>query len=315
MKYSRKTPLPVLLFFLFFVSFTAADDVYAGNAAADSNRIKIYSFNIQIFGRTKMAKSEVVAILTDIVSQADITAIQEVRYAPAAGDSPVEQFMARLSNSPDSPPGKYGYVLGPREGRSSSKEQYWIIYDRTRLTVLAEDTYFDPGDKFERNPLAVYFQTNDRLGTPTERHSREGSPLDFILINNHLKPGDAAAEIAALGEVVRYYQDLWDERDVFVVGDFNADGQYYDESLLVTLFPEDAYRIIITNEYDTTVADSDNTYDRFVITSEAGEDFTGNFGVIRFDELYDFDRMNIRPKEISDHYPIWAEFYTGRDTD
>jgi endonuclease/exonuclease/phosphatase family metal-dependent hydrolase len=115
--------------------------------------------------------------------------------------------------------------------------------------------------------------------------------------------------------VVAYYQDLWDERDVFVVGDFNADGQYYDESLLHTVFPEDAYRGIITNEYDTTVAASDNTYDRFIITGTAVEDFTGNFGVMRFDELYDFEQSGIMPNAVSDHYPVWAEFYTCRDTD
>ncbi|MDR1411347.1 MAG: endonuclease, partial [Spirochaetaceae bacterium] len=60
---------------------------------------------------------------------------------------------------------------------------------------------------------------------------------------------------------------------------------------------------------------SDNTYDRFIITSEAAEDFTGNFGVIRFDEIYDFERMGIVPRAVSDHYPVWAEFYTDRDTD
>jgi hypothetical protein len=45
------------------------------------------------------------------------------------------------------------------------------------------------------------------------------------------------------------------------------------------------------------------------------EDFTGNSGVIRFDELYDFDEAGIAPNSVSDHYPVWAEFYTGRDTD
>ncbi|MDR2785791.1 MAG: endonuclease [Treponema sp.] len=298
----RKVFLILPVFFLHLLFF-AIPALYAGTADADSVRVKIFSFNIQIFGRAKMARSGVPAILADIVLQSDITAIQELRSADI---SPVEQFMALLrekggEDADPSLPGKYAYVLGPREGRSSSKEQYWIIYDRTKFTVLAEDTYFDPEDKFERNPLAVYFQSENLL--------------DFILINNHLKPGDAEAEIEALPEVVAYYQNLWGERDVLVVGDFNADGQYYDESFLHTVFSEDSYRIIITNEYDTTVAASDNTYDRFIITGEAVEDFTGNFGVMRFDELYDFDQPGITPNAVSDHYPVWAEFYTCRDTD
>jgi endonuclease/exonuclease/phosphatase family metal-dependent hydrolase len=296
---SGKTRRLTIFFLFFFFAASAA----AFPDTAESGRVKIFSFNIQIFGRAKMAKGGVPAVLADIVSRGDITAIQELRSADI---SPVEQFMGMLREGGGdagalSLPGKYGYVLGPREGRSVSKEQYWIIYDSTKFTVLAMDTYFDPEDKFERNPLAVYFQSSGLL--------------DFILINNHIKPGDAEAEIEALPEVVAYYRNLWGEKDVFVTGDFNADGYYYDESLLPAVFPGEAYRIIITNEYDTTVAAGDNTYDRFIITAEAAEDFTGNFGVMRFDEIYDLDQMGITPGGVSDHYPVWAEFYTDRDTD
>jgi endonuclease/exonuclease/phosphatase family metal-dependent hydrolase len=253
--------------------------------------IKIYSFNIQIFGVSKMSKPEVAGILADIVSRADITAIQEVR---SVGIDPVEQFMALL-------PERYDYVIGPREGRSTSKEQYWIIYDAAKFSVLGAEPWPDQEDIYERNPYAVFFQTT--------------GGFDFILIDNHIQPGNAAREIAALPEVIAYYQNLWQESDVLVVGDLNADGAYYDESLLTGIFPVDEYTIIITNDDDTTLAASDNTYDRFIVTSSAVEDYTGNYGVIRFDELYDFTQYNIAPSAVSDHYPVWAEFYTGRDTD
>jgi endonuclease/exonuclease/phosphatase family metal-dependent hydrolase len=257
----------------------------------EPEKIRIYSFNIQIFGVSKMLKPEVAEILADIISGADIVAIQEVR---SASPVPVEQFMALL-------PENYAYVLGPREGRSSSKEQYWIIYDTTRLTVLEVSVWPDEEDLYERNPLGVYFQTYDKF--------------DFILINNHLRPSDAAQEIGALPDVIAWYQDLWHETDVLVVGDFNADGMYYDEALLDSIFPEPEYKIIITNEYDTTVAESDNTYDRFIITASSVEDYAGSHGVLRFDEAYDFSQYTIEPKEVSDHYPIWAEFYVGMDRD
>ncbi|MDR0583323.1 MAG: endonuclease [Treponema sp.] len=253
--------------------------------------VKIISFNIQIFGVSKMAKPEVVSILTDIISQADIVAIQELR---SAGIEPVEQLMALL-------PEKYSYVIGPREGRSSSKEQYWTIYDTCLFTVLGQETWADENDIFERNPLGVYFKSSDNF--------------DFILINNHIRPGSAEAEINALPELVDYYRDLWNEPDVLIVGDFNADGQYYDERLLENVFDESGYKIIITNEYDTTISANDYTYDRFIITSSAVEDYTGNFGIIRYDELYDFSQYGIEPKEVSDHYPVWAEFFLSRDTD
>jgi endonuclease/exonuclease/phosphatase family metal-dependent hydrolase len=260
-------------------------------AEPPGSRFRICSFNIQIFGAAKMAKPEAAEILADIVSKADITAIQEVR---SVNSGPVEQFMAML-------PERYAYILGPREGRSSSKEQYWIIYDSEKFAVLAEETWEDPDDIFERNPLAVYFQSAGKF--------------DFILINNHIQPSAASSEIAALPQAAAYYSALWNDPDVLIMGDFNADGLYYDESMLAEIFPRKAYRIIIDNEVDTTLAPSDNTYDRIIITSAAAEDYAGNFGVIRFDEEYDFESLGIGPKELSDHYPVWAEFFMHRDSD
>jgi endonuclease/exonuclease/phosphatase family metal-dependent hydrolase len=253
--------------------------------------IKLFSFNMQIFGASKAAKTEVMMILADIVSRSDVTAVQEVR---SAGIEPVTRFMRML-------PPSYAFLLGPREGRSVSKEQYWIIYDSSKLRLLDERTWPDPEDIFERNPLGAYFQTR--------------GAFDFILINNHIQPSNAARELAALPELVRYYQELWGETDVALVGDLNADGSYYDENDLAALFPEDAYHIIIANEYDTTLASGDNTYDRIIITASALEDYAGACGVLRFDETYDFSELSIQPRHVSDHYPVWAEFYTAADTD
>jgi endonuclease/exonuclease/phosphatase family metal-dependent hydrolase len=260
-------------------------------SSGSQDTILIYSFNIQIFGASKMNKPEVVDILVDIVSKADVVAIQEVR---ASSDAPVLDFMARL-------PDKYNYVIGPREGRSSSKEQYWVIYDTTKLQVMGSDTWSDPDDIFERNPLGVYFQTSDNF--------------DFIIIDNHLQPSGAAREIAALPRVVSYFHDLWGDPDVLIVGDFNADGSYYNEKLLTSIFPDGEYMVLLGNDVDTTVAVSDNTYDRFIITNSAREDYAGNCGVLRFDELYDFSSLSIEPRHVSDHFPIWAEFKIYADTD
>jgi len=287
----KKTVLLLTILTLVFSTANSQDGAANKRHGASSPEIlRIMSFNIQIFGVSKMARPEVVGILVDIVSGADIIAVQEVRSLVI---DPVEQFMALL-------PDTYKYVIGPRQGRSSSKEQYWMIYDSEKIAVLDEDSWPDEDDIFERSPYAVYFKTK--------------GAFDFILLNNHIQPGAAEKEIRALPNVVTYYVDLWKDPDVLVVGDFNADGQYFDSSLLNSIFPEIEFKIIFTDE-DTTLAQSHNTYDRFIITSSAVEDFTGNFGVIRFDEAYNFDNYSISPRNISDHYPIWADFWVNRDTD
>jgi len=102
--------------------------------------IKIMSFNIQTFGVTKMSRPEVVKILVDLVSQADIIAVQEVRSVRI---DPVERFMALL-------PDKYDYIIGPREGRSNSKEQYWVIY-------YTEKFIYPPCAKNPKSRSSAYF--------------------------------------------------------------------------------------------------------------------------------------------------------------
>jgi endonuclease/exonuclease/phosphatase family metal-dependent hydrolase len=238
-----------------------------------------------------MSKPGVAGVLADIVSRFDLVAVQEVR---SARPEPVERFMALL-------PERYGHVLGPREGRSSSKEQFWIIYDTEKLTVLGAETWPDPEDRFERNPLGVYFQTKGKF--------------DFILVDVHVRPDDAAEEISALPELAAGFRELWQEEDLLLAGDFNADGLYYDETALSTVFSGDEYLIITGNDLDTTVAAGDNSYDRIIISSSAVEDYAFHLGVLRFEEHYDFDTLPVQPRELSDHYPVWAEFFIDRDTD
>jgi endonuclease/exonuclease/phosphatase family metal-dependent hydrolase len=270
-----------LLFVLFVVCISKLP-------AQDTNTIRIMSYNMQIFGVSKMNKPDVVATLLDIVDDADVIAIQEVRSASPA---PVEEFMARL-------PLHYDYVLGPREGRSSSKEQFWLIYDTRKIALLGTENYADPDDAFERSPFAVHLRC---IGG----ENAEGTmPFDFIIVNNHLKPGDVHAEIALLPAIGGSLTETWQEADVIYLGDFNSDGNYYDEAHLGNIFPQAAYTSIIGNEADTTTASSSNTYDRIIMSNSAKEDWTGNWGV----EI-------IAQPGVSDHYPVWAEFYTDRDRD
>jgi len=257
-----------------------------------TDELSILSFNIQIFGLSKMANAEVVNILVDIITQYDLIAIQEVR--DASGQS-VINFMNLL-------PSKYKHVLGPREGRSSSKEQYWFIYDSAKLRVINYATYPDLLDTFERRPKAVYFEHINSI-------------FDFVVINKHVSPRDALREITYIPKLVKYFSSLFNDPDIIIVGDLNADGSYFNEKLLSVIFPENEYLIVIDNSLNTTVAASQNTYDRIIITQSAFEDFTGKYGVYVFENFYDFSTLNIKPNQISDHYPVWAKFYINKDTD
>ena len=94
---------------------------------------------------------------------------------------------------------------------------------------------------------------------------------------------------------------------------YNSDGSYFSEAE-TNGFRTEPYTWIIDDSLDTTVAASSNTYDRIVFDSQfTAEDFTGKSGVFRFDSA--FGLTPDKAKAVSDHYPVWAEFYTMRDRD
>lgn len=240
--------------------------------------ISIATFNIQIFGQSKSSKSDIMTILAEMVSIYDVIAIQEIRNKSGIV---MPRFMEYLP--------EYSYVIGPRLGRSSSKEQYAFVYNPKTIEFIDEYTFLDEEDVFEREPMSAYFKV------------RNGN-FDFVLTNIHIKPSDATNEIYELSLITEEIQSYFDEQDVIFLGDFNADGTYYNENNLKDLFTD--YIIIIDNNIDTTVAKSDNTYDRIIAYNTIKEDYTGRFNVVKFED-----------KAISDHYLISSDFYSFRDTD
>jgi len=84
--------------------------------------------------------------------------------------------------------------------------------------------------------------------------------FDFKLVNNHIKPSDVQIELTQLSIVINDIYDNSSEKDIIVLGDMNADGSYFNEENLTTALP--LWIQLIGNDEDTTVAASDNIYDR-----------------------------------------------------
>ncbi len=107
-------------------------------------------------------------------------------------------------------------------------------------------------------------------------------------------------------------QQFQGEGDFIILGDLNADCRYFDEDGPTPLRAA-GYVWIIQNAADTTTKTTDCTYDRIIITEDARGDYTGGSGVFKFDAVYGltYDETTA----VSDHYPVYAEFWTNRDTD
>ncbi|MHC1575290.1 MAG: exonuclease/endonuclease/phosphatase family protein [Candidatus Methanogasteraceae archaeon] len=263
----------------------------------DSETLRLGAFNIQIFGKSKAAKPEVMEVLGKIIRTYDIVAIQEIRDKSQTALPALVDVVNANSSAP------YDYVVSERLGRASSKEQYAYIYNNqtVRLTGTPH-TYPEPGDTdpFHREPYVTSFRVLD-------------GNFDATLITIHADPNEATEEINALDDVVVHAQSTYPaERDFIVMGDLNADCTYFDEDSNSTMHGSEYYWCI-NNSVDTTTKPTNCTYDRIIITNPAVPDFTWAAGVFRFDLEY---ALNVsETTAVSDHYPAYAEFWCDHDAD
>ena len=256
------------------------------NNIGDSDLLKIGSFNIQVFGQSKSAKTDVMNVLADIIRTYDIVAVQEIRDSSGTA---LDNLLRQVNSDGSS----YAYLVSERLGRTSSKEQYAYVYNtRTVSPIGSAFTYPQTSDIFHRTPYIASFKSNDGIFNAT-----------FAVI--HTDPDDAANEIKALYEVAEYAKGILPaDEPVIIMGDYNADGRYFDETSYVPLKSGD-YLWIIGNEVDTTVASGDNTYDR-IVSTRPNIFYTGDAGAFRFDETYNLSHEFAA--EVSDHYPVYAYF-------
>lgn len=232
-------------------------------------------------------------MLFRIIKRYDVVTIQEVR----SKEQNVIPTLLSYVNDADT---EYDYIMSERLGRTGSKEQYAFVYDTKTVDLIPDSSYVtdDPDDVFEREPFVAFFRSGN---------------FDFKVVNNHIKPDDVPAELSQLAAVINDIYDSSSEKDVLVLGDMNADGSYFNEENLVVIFP--LWIQLVGNGEDTTVAVSDNTYDRMMTRdTTANVEYTDASGVFRWDNEYGITDASF-VKKVSDHYPVYAEFRTDLPDD
>lgn len=254
--------------------------------AREADKIRIASYNIQVFGITKEAKVGVMQVLAEIVRQFDVIAIQEIR---CSDQQLLTRFMALINQHGHA----YDYVIGPRLGRTVSKEQYAFIYDTTRLTVdqRSIQTVDDPDDLLHREPLITRFVFNQLPA---------GQGFSFTLINMHTDPDEAGEEVDVLDDVfLSARADGRYEEDVILLGDLNVDHTRLGQLGGVP-------GIICTVHGEATNTARSRSYDNIVFDPAATSEYTGRAGVLDVQRV--FGLTDQQAKEVSDHLPVWAEF-------
>ena len=253
--------------------------------------IRIASFNIRTFGRTKIKKADVMAKLALIVKRFDIVAIQEIKDVSG---STAPKFL-EVINADGS---KYDFIISERTGRQAndktSQEQYAYFFNTKTIVTNGYDTLFDDSqnDLFQREPYIAAFKV-------------VGGSFTFVLINIHTKPTIAVQEIESLYEAYKWSVEKYQNEDDFIMlGDFNASCSYASDSEISNLsISTEKFKWIIPNNADTNQSDnSECAYDRIVISDGAKTDYADEWGVLK-----------VGDKRVSDHHVIWASFHSSKD--
>lgn len=254
--------------------------------------ITIASFNIQVFGQSKLAKPRPMEILAQIVRKFDLVAIQEIR-------SSAQDVLPRFIEIINSSGRTYDYIIGPRIGNSSSKEQYAYVFDKQTIEIDRRYVYTvqDPDNLLHREPLVAWFRTR---GPPADE------AFTFTLVNVHTDPDIVEIELSVMDDIFRVVRDDGrNEDDVIILGDFNADDRHFGELAQV---PGITWALsgVKTNTRKT------EQYDNLVFHGRATSEFIGRAGVVDF--MREFDLTLDESIEVSDHLPVWGEFsiFEGR---
>lgn len=250
--------------------------------------IRIASFNIQVFGQSKLDKPEVMQVLTQVVKSFDVVAVQELR-------SKEQDVIPRWLEMINADGSHWASLVGPRLGRTTSKEQYVFLYNTAKIEFVEKSdfTINDPHDLLHREPYVASFRT--RVGPDVQ-------PFSFTLINIHTDPDEVPEELDALGEVYEVVRDANpNEDDVILLGDLNTG---YTKFGALGQVPG----IYATVQGTPTNTRKDKSYDNIVFDQRRTTEFTGQAGVL--DLMAAFKMTEEQALEVSDHLPVWATFST-----
>lgn len=253
--------------------------------ASIRDEISVATWNIQVFGQSKLRKRGPMQVIIDMVRRFDVIAIQELR---SKDQTVIDRFLSMVNQEGYA----YDVVVGPRLGRSSSKEQYLYLYDTNRIELIDGSVYTinDRRDLLHREPLVASFRV-------TGAHS--GNAWTFTLVNIHTDPDEVKAEVNVLDDVIRFVRRNDSEDDVILLGDLNAAPRQLGDL-------RDVPNLMWTVRDKPTNTRGNKLYDNILFSGTTTSEFTGHSGVIDLQSEYALSMEEALT--VSDHLPVWATF-------
>jgi endonuclease/exonuclease/phosphatase family metal-dependent hydrolase len=277
---SLKNHIPLALFIFFFVSCSYLF----------GDTISIATFNIRIFSNNSRDDEELLQIC-NILKEFDFIAIQEARDTEV-----LDRTVMMLKNQFNL---NYRYLASKKVGTERVKEIYVYLYRTDKVEAVKNyGVYPDTEDDFIRESFIAMFKSGE---------------FDFYVINIHSIYGDSVSErrdkARKLSGVYALVQSQDSENDVLLMGDFNLPPNDTGFQSLKAI----SNMVYVNGEVPTSI--KDKLYDNILFQAHFTREFTGTYGIIKFDEVLFENNDKKASLMISDHRPLWAVFDTRVDDD
>jgi hypothetical protein len=249
--------------------------------------VRLASFNVQPLGEQKLVKPLLAKVLAATLRRFDLVAVQGIQAT-------AEDILAGLVQTMNEDGARYDYLLGPHVGSMPNTQQYAYIFNTATIAADRDSLYtvHDPDDLMRYEPLVAAFRA---LGGP------EKQAFTFTLINVRVDPSRASEELPALGNVFRAVRnDGRGEDDILVMGDLTA-----DDRRLMTATSIPYINCCIISRPTTTHRSHQS--DNILFDRRSSNEFANHAGV--FDLQHELGLNLAEALEISDHLPVWADFY------
>jgi len=258
------------------------------------NLIRLATFNFGPLDHHKLGKRHVTNHLVQMIRRFDLVAVQNVQ-------APNQGVLVGLVEQVNSGGRQYDFAVAEDMGRGPVELYSAFLFDRVSVQIDRSTVYQvqDPTGLLRRRPLVASFQVAGP--DPAEAFT-------FTLINVHNDANRAVSELDVLDDVFRAVRDDGrGEDDIILLGDLGADERNLGQ---LGEIPHIAWCVSGT----PSTLRASRLVDNVLFDRRATTEFTGRAGVM--DLMREFDLPMREMLEISDHFPVWAEFsaYEGGQT-
>lgn len=268
----------------------------------ESNDIlTIASFNIENGGQKKFSDPIIMEKIAGLISKYDVIVLQEISNI----DEQVDPNCSRNQDAVNS--ANFGLIKGQLEAYLPARytvqispqtkdERYVFIFNHDKMLALSPPIML-PNISQKSELCDLNSDDSAMVRSPAMEGFVAGN-WSFSVLTAHTSPSKNIDDLQALqytyGYVAEFY--AWNFGDVILAGDLNADCDYLKQDDEIR-FRQDKYAWLIPDYEDTTVGNSDCTYDRFItLRTIANKRFLG-YGV----------EKDIT-EDVSDHYLVWTRW-------